>query len=404
MSPITKGFVMKTRLLAIVCLVSVLGAACSSEGGTAESRLPECDESLTEEELYKCLRDPDSDQIALATDIALRYIAEHPPETEEFDWTSGVLMFALTELYRVTDDTRLRDYYQEYLDYHIAQGYEMFWSDSCPPALTALALLREGEDPGYRQVVDDVLDYLETVPRTEEGGIWHLGPEIGNAIPAIWIDSLFMFGMVLNREGDEYDNADALALMEDQLGVFQSVLQSESGLMVHGDNWILPIDPTVYWSRGNGWVVASMADYLRVRRARDETDAGASEMFSRLVDGVMDTQDESGMWWTVLNRPAEGDNYLETSGPALMAYGLARAYRYGLVGDSEVDAALRAVEGVQERVVLDEQDRPLVTGISGGTEPGTFEFYVGIEQFDDLNYGVGAVILSLLETSGIESR
>ena len=87
-----------------------------------------------------------------------------------------------------------------------------------------------------------------------------------------------------------------------------------------------------------------------------------------------------------------------------MPQGRVRAYRYGLVGDSELDAALRAVEAVQEQVVLDEQDRPVVTGISGGTEPGTFEFYTSIERFDDINYGIGAVILSLLETSGIEAR
>jgi hypothetical protein len=44
---------------------------------------------------------------------------------------------------------------------------------------------------------------------------------------------------------------------------------------------------------------------------------------------------------------------------------------------------------------------PIVTRISGGTEPGTFEFYVGIDEIDDLNYGVGAVILGLIETSGL---
>ena len=399
---------MKTHLLVIVCLVSVFAAACGSDTESTTSRVPECDESLTEDECYAFQRDPDSDQIALATDIALRYIDEHPPETELFDWTSGVLMFAMTELYRVTGDEQFRDYYKAYLDHHIDEAvYEIYWSDSCPPALTALALLREGENPRYRGVVDDVLDYLETVPRNDNGGIWHLGPSVSTALEmyGMWIDSLFMFGMVLNREGEAYDNADALALMADQLGAFQATLQSDSGLMTHGDDSIFDFDPNIYWARGNGWVVTSLAEYLRVLQVRGETNQGATEMFGRLVDGVMDTQHSSGLWWTVMNRPPEGDNYvenyLETSGPALIAYGLSRAYRYGLLGESELDTALRAVDAVQEQVVLDEQDRPVVTGISGGTEPGTFEFYTGIEQLDDINYGVGAVILSLIETSGL---
>jgi unsaturated rhamnogalacturonyl hydrolase len=386
------------RLFA-VALMLALASACASDSSTDPCD-PDLD--LSEEERYRCERDPDSEEIALATAIAERYMMEHPPETELFDWTSGVLMFALTELYRVTEDPKLRDYYKDYLDHHIDLGYDMFWSDSCPPALTALALLREEEDdPAYRKVVDDVLDYLETVPRTDEGGIWHNGPTAGVAAPGIWLDSLFMFGMVLNREGDEFENDDALALMAEQLGVFKSVLQSDQGLMVHADDWILDFDTDIYWARGNGWVVASLAEYLRVRQARGETDESASDMFDRIVAGALETQDESGMWWTVTNRPAEGDNYLETSAPALFAYGLARGYRYGTLGETERDAAKRAMEAVQDRIVLDDQERPIVTRISGGTEPGTFEFYVGIEQLDDLNYGVGAVILGLIETSGL---
>jgi unsaturated rhamnogalacturonyl hydrolase len=386
------------RLFA-VALMLALASACASDSSTDPCD-PDLD--LSEEERYRCERDPDSEEIALATAIAHRYMEEHPPETELFDWTSGVLMFALTELYRVTEDPKLRDYYKAYLDHHIDLGYDMFWSDSCPPALTALALLREGEDdPAYRKVVDDVLDYLETVPRTDEGGIWHNGPTAGVAAPGIWLDSLFMFGMVLNREGDEFENDDALTLMEEQLGVFKSVLQSDQGLMVHADDWILDFDTDIYWARGNGWVVASLAEYLRVRQARGETDESALDMFDRIVAGALATQDESGMWWTVTNRPAEGDNYLETSAPALFAYGLARGYRYGPLGETERDAAKRAMEGVQDRIVLDDQERPIVTRISGGTEPGTFEFYVGIEEIDDLNYGVGAVILGLIETSGL---
>ena len=101
------------------------------------------------------------------------------------------------------------------------------------------------------------------------------------------------------------------------------------------------------------------------------------------------------------NRPAEGDNYLETSGSALFAYGLARAYRYGILGEDELAAAKRAVESVRSRVVDDDDGRPHVTGISIGTDPSTFEGYVSVPVTEDLNYGVGAVILALIETSGL---
>ena len=390
----------KPIAIATVCLLLALGAAaCSSSA--PPGYFDSCDEPITDDECYALRRDPSSEQVTLATDIALRYIDEHPATLEEWDWTSGVLMFALTELYRVTGDARLRDYYQEYLDHHIAAGYELRWSDSCPPALTALALLTEMENPSYRKVVDDVLQYLRDAPRTEQGGINHLGIVIPDP-PAIWVDSLFMFGMVLNRHGEASDDADALALMSAQLGIFSEVLQHESGLMVHADDWILQFDTDIYWGRGNGWVTASLADYLRIRLLRGESDPAAERMFRRHVAGFIASQDaNSDMWWTVMNRPGEGANYLETSAGALFAYGAARAYRYGLLGEEELDVAKRAVEAVKGAVDTDQEGRPFVTGISEGTGPSTFEDYVSIPVADDLNYGVGAVILALLETSGL---
>jgi len=394
----------KQSAAAMISLSLVLATAgCGSSASAPSDYFDACDGDVSAEECYASRRDPSSEQVALATDIALRYIDEHPATEELWDWTSGVLMFALTELHRVTGDDRLRDYYQEYLDHHIEQGYELIWSDSCPPALTALALLTETENAAYQKVVDDVLEYLANATRTEEGGISHLGPVLADVFgPAIWLDSLFMFGMVLNRHGESADDADALDLMSEQLGIFAEVLQHESGLMVHGDDWIHDFDTDIYWARGNAWVTASLADYLRIRRLRGESDPEAERMFRSQVEGVVAAQDaDSGMWWTVMNRPAEGANYRETSAAALFAYGMARAYRYGWLGETELDAAKRAVEGVKGAVDVDQNGRPFVTGISGGTEPSTFEVYVGVPVQDDVSYGVGASILALIETSGL---
>jgi unsaturated rhamnogalacturonyl hydrolase len=388
----TKNNALTAPLISVLLTSQALGC---SNGST--TYFDACDEPVTADECYSLRRDPSSEQVGLATDIALRYVDEHPVEREEWDWTSGVLMFALTELYRVTRNEAIHEYYQAWLDFHIEEGYRIFWSDSCPPALTALALLKERENADYQQVVDDVLQYLQAAPRIEEGGISHLGVI---DILSIWVDSLFMFGMVLTRHGELADDPDALALMSEQLSIFSELLQHENGLLVHAYGWPEDFDDDIYWGRGNGWVVASLADYLRVRFLRNEADPEALEMFQSQVEGVLATQDAvAGMWWTVMNRP--GETYLETSATALLAYGMARAYRYGLLGHQELDAAKRAVEAVKGAVRTDEQGRPYVTGISGPTGVSTFEGYAGIPVEDDLNYGVGATILALIETSGL---
>ena len=56
---------------------------------------------------------------------------------------------------------------------------------------------------------------------------------------------------------------------------------------------------------------------------------------------------------------------------------------------------------MRTRIVDDEEGKPVVTGISGGTDPSTFEGYVSVPLREDLNFGVGAVLLALIETSGL---
>ena len=390
---------------AALCLAAtwVAGACGTSEDDVGRDYFDRCETDIPSDQCYRARRDPESAQIAEAEAIAQRYMEAHSPEQELFDWTSGVFMFALTELHRVTGKTEYREYYKAYLDFHIDEGYRIVWSDSCPPALTALALLRESENAGYRQVIDDVLVYLrDEAPRTDDGGISHLGPLLTGAT-GIWIDSLFMFGMVLTRHGEAAGDTEALQMMSEQLAIFSAVLQHEDGLFQHADQWVLPFDTDVYWARGNAWVTASVADYLRVRFLRGSRDSEAERIFRRQIEGVLGTRDaDSHMWRTVVNRPADNGNYVETSAAALFAYGIARAYRYGLLDEAAKETAKEIVESiVSSAVVRDAQGHRLVTKISEGTEPSTFEGYVSVPLRNDLNYGVGAVILALIETSGL---
>ena len=391
---------MKRLLILNYCAVAIgllMAASSCTSTATCSGYYDCCDATVPAAECYARRRDPESEQVDLAKKIALRYIDGHPIEQEFWGWKSGVLMFALTELYRVTGDPGLHAYYQSWLDYGIEQGYQIYWSDSCPPAITAIALLAENSTAAYQQVVDDTLEYLDTVaPRTAEGGISHNGIVGGTSV---WIDSLFMFGMVLNRWG-ELDDPARLDLMSDQIQIFSDILQDDGGFMRHAQDWP-PYDESVYWARGNGWVAASLADYLRIRVERNQTDPDVEQVFRDQIEAIIGAQQQpSGLWLTVMSHPEEPDNYLETSASALFAYGIARAYRYGILGDQERKVAQKAVEGLKQRI-SDDGDGPVVTGVSLATDPWSLQEYLDVATKEDVNYGVGAVILALLETSGL---
>lgn len=372
----------------------------SSTGGNGGEGLyfDDCGAGAPDAECYADRRDPGSDQIALAKAIARHRMKTHPPTEEVWDWEETVFMFSLGELYRVTGEREFRDHYAAWVDHHIEVGYVIEYSDSLAPTTLAAILFAETGDEKYRAVVEDGLYYLDEVAfRGEHGGISHLGAlELIGA--TLWVDSLFMFGGLMTRWGEHTGDAELLAEYGEQVRIFSERLQSDNGLYVHSDNWD-GVDPTIHWGRGNGWALAAVTDYLRVRTIRGEEDAVAAAAMQRLAEGLAATQDPSGLWWIVLDRP--GEIYRETSSSALFAYGLARGFRYGLLSDEVLPVARRAIAAVRENVVEDANGDPVVTAISGPTMPGGMMDYAKVPLEQDKGYGVGAVILALLETSGL---
>lgn len=344
-------------------------------------------------------RDPASAEIALARRVADRWLAVHSPEDSPWDWGAGTLMLALADLYRVTGDTRYRDYYRAYADHWLGGTYQVVNSDSCPSSHAAMNVYRESCDEAYLPPVEGVLAYLETAPRADSGGIQHLGAFelLGRSI---WVDSLQMFGSVWTRWAELTRDRAVLARHGEQIGIFVRELQDAGGLFRHAKDFALAHDTDIYWARGNGWVTASTYDYLRVARALGVEDAVARDAMARQVQAILASQDPAtGLFWTLMNRP--GEIYLETSATALFALGMARGVRLGLLGADARVAIARAMDGVRTRIVDDPEGRALVTDISGPTTAGDADDYAEVALEQDLDFGVGAVILALIETSGL---
>jgi len=383
-----------------IALASLLGAAGCGEDDDLTPVFDACTEGVAPDAAcYASKRQPASAQVKLATEIAAGYMARHKPETLKWDWGDGVLMYAMVELHRVTGDKRLLAYFKAWIDHHLVKGYDLVWSDSCPPALAAQALAAQpGAAAKYQKVADDVVAYFKAAPRTDEGGISHMGKALP-LIKTLWLDSLFMVGMPVAREGERAGDATLLDAVSKQYQVFAAALQGSGGLLKHAHNW-QGQEAGVFWGRGNAWITAAGHDYLRARRLRGERDDAVQAILDRQAAAVASAQDpKTGLWWTVLNQP--GKSYLETSASALFAYGLARGFRYGAREATVLPLVKKAVAGVKTRIVKGKDGTPVVEGTSGPTMVGDAAYYAGIKRESDLHYGVGAVILMLLETSGL---
>ena len=67
------------------------------------------------------------------------------------------------------------------------------------------------------------------------------------------------------------------------------------------------------------------------------------------MESMVKFQDESGMWYQVVNMGGREKNYLETSGSAIMAYSMLKGVRLGFLPESFRAYGEKAFHGICDR-------------------------------------------------------
>lgn len=106
----------------------------------------------------------------------------------------------------------------------------------------------------------------------------------------------------------------------------------------------------VFWSRGNGWVVASLPRILAYLPRDDPNRERYESLFKRLAAAIIRRQQPDGLW-----RPNLDDTYEfptpETSGTGFFCYGLAWGIRNGLLDkNTYLPATMKAWSGLVANV------------------------------------------------------
>jgi rhamnogalacturonyl hydrolase YesR len=110
------------------------------------------------------------------------------------------------------------------------------------------------------------------------------------------------------------------------------------------------------------------------------------DLFVTHLKAILTYQSQSGLWHQVIDRP---DSYLETSGTAMFAIGLARAINNKWIPDAYSPQLLKAWDAVR----LQTDQDGIVHGICRGTDMGeNTEYYMGQEPLDNDPRGLGAVL------------
>ena len=97
------------------------------------------------------------------------------------------------------------------------------------------------------------------------------------------------------------------------------------------------LEEIFFWTRGNGWIVATLADYLELMPKEDFRYIEIEEIFKKLVKSFLNAAKKRNLWRNLY--PINKDNRVDTSGSALVAYGIAKGFRLGVLEESYKEQA-----------------------------------------------------------------
>ena len=279
--------------------------------------------------------------------------------------------------------------------------------DDIQPGILLFNLYERTGDERYFKALSTLVSLLRTWKRNSEGGFWHKTRHPNQ----MWLDSLFMGGPIAVQFGRKFkDDFFCDVAVEQALLIERHTLDEKTGLLYHGWDeskeaaWADPETGKApeFWGRAIGWYPAALLDMLEYLPEDHKERGKLVEILENLLFALVKYQDKSsGLWYQVVDKGAQPDNWLETSCSSLFVYSIARAIRLGYLGDDLSQYAQKGYQGIIERLKFDEKGGLIIGDICIGTGIGDYAHYIARPRSENDLHGVGAFILMCVEMNQV---
>lgn len=306
------------------------------------------------------------EKITLVADATIRLMqAEYEnfePEIHRWDWQPGVGLYGLSRAYEVIGDKKHLDYVQYYVDHLLNDGIVSYSINGSIMFEAVLKLYQHLELPAYKQEMDYYLRWLlRSAPKCQNGCYEHTWTNVNaNLAEQVWIDTVFMAGIVLADSSRIFHRQDCKAAALEQFRLHQASLQdSETGLYRHlyevtSDSYMAG----AFWGRGNGWMAASVVEIVDALGTQNTPDIISS--FRAQMHAVKQLQESDGSFHTILNDPT---TYPEMSATAALGYGAIKGVHLGILDSQFEEVGQKALQAVLNNV----DESGIVNNVSSGT-------------------------------------
>jgi unsaturated rhamnogalacturonyl hydrolase len=207
-----------------------------------------------------------------------------------------------------------------------------------------------------------------------------------------WCDALFMAPPVLVRLAAITGDHKYIDYMDREWAITARLLYDNDEHLYYRDERF--IDPKkkheangkkVFWSRGDGWVVAGLAEILDYLPANDPLRPKYVAQFRDMVSKIASLQPPDGLWRTGL-LDAEAYKMPEVSGSAFFTYAMAYGINHGLLDRAQYEPIVRKSWAAMVAHIYADGRLGNIQPI--GYAPDQFE------PASSYNYGVGGFLLA----------
>ncbi|ULL17159.1 glycosyl hydrolase family 88 [Paenibacillus sp. H1-7] len=341
----------------------------------------------------------------------------HPNISNKWGYVAGMALTAIRQLGDWTQESRYHDFVKRQMDVFIQedgaiQGYtlEDYNLDHINKGKHLMRLWRETGEDKYAQAARLLESQLIGQPRTEEGGFWHK-----KIYPyQMWLDGLYMSSPFMAEfagtfgENDWFDEAARQLLL-----VEKHTRNPQTGLLHHAwdeskeQRWCDGATGRSrhVWGRAMGWYAMALVDALEHFPVRHPKRGQLLGIFERMANAVVRAQEqESGVWYQVMDCNGRSGNYLEASGSCMLTYALAKGIRLNYLAEIDRSVVERAYEGILTRFVTEDEQGVHLHGICHGAglggrkyRDGSYAYYLSEAVVSDVLMGVAPLLLASIE-------
>ena len=340
-----------------------------------------------------------------------------PNPKAKWQYTTGLFSKSLLDLWQVTHESKYFDYVKKTIDSFIEENgdiktYKMtdYNLDKINSGKVLLRLYKITNDNRYKQAATILYEQLQNQPRTSEGGFWHK-----QRYPwQMWLDGIYMSGPFYAEYGLMFNQPKSFDEVIEQIKIIDMhTRDSQSGLRYHGwdeSNKQAWADPETgnsphFWGRALGWYSMALVDILDFIPTEYENRNQILYILQDLLSAVKKYQDDSGLWYQVLDQGDRSGNYLESSCSAMFVYTFAKAVHKGYIDQTNTEVANKGYQGLINNMVSIDKDNKIslhgICSVAGlGGDPyrnGSFEYYISEPVVANDLKGVGPFIMAGLQ-------